>query len=90
MVEVFKTNVKDSDQAKMLTDLIHKDFPAYKVNFDLDDCDNILRVESNDAVIDDLILLGLIKSCGFDAAVLPDVELPENKNFFQQSFSSTR
>jgi len=45
MVEVFKTNVKYQDHAKMLIDQIQKIFIDYKVNFDLEDCDKILRIE---------------------------------------------
>lgn len=45
MVEVFKTNVEESVHACMLVDQIHKTFKNYKANFDLEDCDKILRVE---------------------------------------------
>jgi pimeloyl-ACP methyl ester carboxylesterase len=42
----FKTDV-DSDQVavKIITAL-QRIFPGYRINFDLDDCDKILRVES--------------------------------------------
>ena len=46
MVEVFKTNVKDPHHAAMLIDCIHKSFDGYNANFDLEDCDKILRVKS--------------------------------------------
>lgn len=45
MVEVFKTNVTPMSKAKMLIQSIEKHFPDYKTNFDLSDCDKILRVE---------------------------------------------
>jgi hypothetical protein len=45
MVEVFKTNVRQRRQAKMLLGLMARQFPMLKINFDLDDCDKILRVE---------------------------------------------
>lgn len=45
MVEVFKTNVQqESDKSRVLA-IIQKLFPNYKINFDLEDCDRILRVE---------------------------------------------
>ena len=44
MIEVFKTNVKDKTQSQVLIEMIHSAFPTYKVNFDLEDCDKILRV----------------------------------------------
>jgi hypothetical protein len=43
-VEVFKTNVADPNQAKWLVDQIERNFTGCKVNFDLDDCDRILRI----------------------------------------------
>ncbi len=45
MVEVFKTNIEDPLRAKWLINKIHESFCNYEANFDLDDCDNILRVE---------------------------------------------
>lgn len=45
MVEVFKTNIEDPLRAKWLVSKIDETFSSYKANFDLDDCDNILRVE---------------------------------------------
>lgn len=46
IVEVFKTNVLDIEVAnKIVSDLsIH--IPQSKINFDLSDCDKILRIES--------------------------------------------
>ncbi len=46
MVEVFKTNVEDSSHADLLIEQIHKTYTHYTANFDLEDCDKILRVES--------------------------------------------
>jgi hypothetical protein len=45
MVEVFKTNVEQQMQAAILSDVLLQCLPHLKVNFDLDDCDRILRVE---------------------------------------------
>ena len=45
-VEVFKTNVSDARQARVLLLHLHQTFPTYKATFDLDDCDRILRVAS--------------------------------------------
>lgn len=47
MVEVFKTNIEQEELAKQLTLKLSLLFPHYKINFDLHDCDNILRVEGN-------------------------------------------
>jgi hypothetical protein len=45
MVEVFKTNVKRQSQAKNLLALLRQYFPNSRINFDLDDCDKILRIQ---------------------------------------------
>ncbi|MBB5397437.1 hypothetical protein [Mucilaginibacter sp. AK015] len=48
MIEVFKTNVQEGDRSRMLIKKLSEHFPASKINFDLEDCDKILRVEGND------------------------------------------
>jgi hypothetical protein len=72
MVEVFKTNVKDPAQAKLLIDQIHATFMGYTANFDLEDCDKILRVESSTGAVGAWQLVHLLKRSGFDAEVLSD------------------
>ena len=47
MVEVFKTNVQNETLANQLMEELSIHFPHCKINFDLYDCDNILRVEGN-------------------------------------------
>jgi len=73
-VEVFKTNVETEEQAERLALLIHDKFPEYVVNFDLDDCDRILRVKST-SLIRESSLVALLHNSGFDAAILAD-EIP--------------
>ena len=75
MVEVFKTNVKLRSQADMLLEEIHTSFKTYKANFDLEDCDNILRVMSNDERIEQAKLIKILNGFGFEAEVLPDIIL---------------
>lgn len=45
MIEVFRTNVQDPNHAIMLVSQINKTFDGYVANFDLEDCDNVLRVK---------------------------------------------
>lgn len=47
MVEVFKTNVKKPKQAKQVIAVLQQSLPGSKINFDLDDCDKILRIEGS-------------------------------------------
>jgi len=45
MIEVFKTNVEETVRAKEIVNILLEHFPDNKINFDLHDCDKILRVE---------------------------------------------
>lgn len=72
MVEVFKTNVRDSLNANMLIYQIHKYFAHYSANFDLEDCDRILRVKHTNGIIESSAVINILKHFGFDAEVLPD------------------
>jgi hypothetical protein len=72
MIEVFKTNVSKRVEAQMLIDTIQSAFGNYTVNFDLEDCDHILRVKSERDAIEVSRLVGLLRRLGFEAEVLPD------------------
>jgi hypothetical protein len=48
VIEVFKTNVENADESAQLIRQLHAHFPSCKINFDLEDCDRILRVEGVD------------------------------------------
>lgn len=76
IIEVFKTNVENADLATMLARQIRSSFSDYTANFDLDDCDRILRVVSPDDHIQTARLMHLLKDFGVRAEVLPDV-IPE-------------
>ena len=72
MVEVFKTNIEDPEEANKLIVLIQGRFDGYAPNFDLEDCDRILRVQSVSGHINafELIIFLVDHSCV--AAVLPE------------------
>jgi hypothetical protein len=72
MIEVFKTNVTERKIANMLIERIHAIFRHYRANFDLDDCDNILRVKSNKDEVQHASLISLLEEFGYNAEVLPD------------------
>ena len=72
MVEVLKTNVNNPYQAIMVIDQIHRTFPDYEANFDLDDCDKILRVVSAANGIQSVLLITLLKNFGFKGEILVD------------------
>jgi hypothetical protein len=75
MIEIFKTNVSSPDHAEMLINGIHQAFAGYKANFDLDDCDNILRIKSTTGSIRVSCLVDFLKDFGFHAEVLPGDDL---------------
>ncbi|MCD0470794.1 MULTISPECIES: hypothetical protein [unclassified Flavobacterium] len=64
IVEVFKTNVQKEADKNYVIAVIQNQFPNYKINFDLEDCDKILRVEGIDlepkSIIDFVNCLGYI------------------------------
>lgn len=73
MVEVFKTNVTCPDRAATLVRAIHARFEAYHANFDLSDCDRILRVASTTHPVCAESLIAWLHEKGIAAEVLPDV-----------------
>ena len=51
MIFVFKTSVKTKLQAKQIKPHIDKILAGEKWNFDLEDCDKILRIESKKNIV---------------------------------------
>jgi hypothetical protein len=74
MIEVFKTNVMRSEQARMLIEHIQEKFAGYTANFDLEDCDHILRVKSVRGAVEPAAVIKLMNELGCLAEVLPDEE----------------
>lgn len=68
MVEVFKTNVQEQDLATHLTHQLLLYFPHCKINFNLQDCDNVLRVEGHPIRLEKII--EIITTHGFECEVL--------------------
>ena len=68
MIEVFKTNVQEFSEAQKLVALLRRHFPNSKINFDLDDCDKVLRVEGNNLRIEKVMTL--VTEKGFLCKVL--------------------
>ena len=68
MVEAFKTNVQKKVQSKMLLCILSEAFPSFKINFDLSDCDKVLRVEGDN--MEALRIIILVKEYGFTCELL--------------------
>ncbi|AYL99418.1 hypothetical protein HYN43_011330 [Mucilaginibacter celer] len=72
MVEVFKTNVSRRREANKLLEAIHKTFNNHKANFDLEDCDRILRIQCDEGVFCSKTLMTFLNEMGCKAEVLTD------------------
>jgi hypothetical protein len=78
MIEIFRTNIIRQKDANKILDKIHSAFPGYVANFDMDDCDHILRIKSHETLICQTTIIKLIENFGFFSEVLPDV-LPTHR-----------
>lgn len=70
MVEVFKTNVTDIIDANRIIQSLNNIYPKHKINFDLEDCDKILRIEG--VKIDNQRIINLLNEEGFGCKELED------------------
>jgi hypothetical protein len=70
MVEVFKTNIFNDAEAQELAFIISDKFPGISINFDLEDCDKILRVEGHQ--FNSHQIIDLVTRQGYSCAVLED------------------
>ncbi len=68
MVEVFKTSVTEHKDAAAILTMLNSSLPACKINFDLEDCDNILRIKGD--CIPVTTIMELLHTSGFECAVL--------------------
>jgi len=68
MVEVFKTNVHKKAQSKMLLCILAEAFPSFTINFDLSDCDKVLRVKGDNIEASGIMIL--VKENGFKCEIL--------------------
>jgi len=55
MVEIFRTNVENLIESQKIVETLKEKFPALKINFDLDDCDRVLRVEGKKVFTEEII-----------------------------------
>ena len=68
IVEVFKTNVNEVDMSEQLIRQVLDHFPHSRVNFDMEDCDRILRVEATIVIPEKII--EIIEANGYLCEVL--------------------
>ncbi|AZB23416.1 hypothetical protein EG339_01630 [Chryseobacterium bernardetii] len=68
MISVFKTNVTNEKEIETLKPLLDTHLEITKWNFDLEDCDNILRIDSFSEIAQPTIKI--LKDNGFDCQEL--------------------
>jgi hypothetical protein len=68
MVEVFKTNVEQPEHSEMLIDQLISYIPNSEINFDLEDCDKILRIEAES--VSNQLIIEILHQNGYYAEVL--------------------
>ena len=68
MIFVFKTSVKSKTEIRFLSSYLNTLLQEARWNFDLDDCDKILRIESQAEISDATIKL--LQTKGFECVEL--------------------
>lgn len=73
MIEVFVTHVAKKEDSLFLRGELLKMLPDTEINFDLEDCDRILRIESlNRMPVAPGGVISCLISNGFECSVLTD------------------
>lgn len=70
MIEVFKTDVEDPAKARELLSHINAQFPMYQSNFDLNDCDRILRIKNTNGGVEAARVIEIVRQSGHHAECL--------------------
>jgi hypothetical protein len=68
MVEIFSTNVHKASQAKEIMALLIKHFPGIKINFDLNDCDRVLKIAGKNFMPEKI--MSMVRQKGFECRLL--------------------
>ena len=69
MVEIFKTDIRELQVAHKVILQLREHFPEAKINFDLEDCDRILRVESTS--VETQKIINLLHQSGHQSELIP-------------------
>lgn len=69
-VEIFKTNVEREEDAAAIIKHLLCYFPHYQINFDLEDCDRILRIATKQSPIKKQQVIQLLGAKGYTCAHL--------------------
>lgn len=70
-ITVYKTSVESETEAKSITELIELEYPSSIISFDLDDCDNVLRIETQNGNFSEEIIRKIFKQKNHILETLP-------------------
>ncbi len=68
MIEVFKTNITDENSVRSASKVLNETLNLTDVTFDLEDCDNILRIESDRNY--NQLIIETLNNWGFECELL--------------------
>lgn len=71
MVKVYKTNVDESARARHIMQDIRDLLPDSDPSFDLEDCDNVLRIERTSGTIEEHEIREILSNYGHSLEILP-------------------
>lgn len=70
-VGVYKTDVDDESAARSIVTAIRQQLPDCDANFDLEDCDKVLRVESLNGRVNESKIINILHNYGYQIERLP-------------------
>lgn len=92
MIEIFKTNITNQEQAGGVYDALARLLPGARISFDLDDPEKILRIE--DDMVDAGMVAETVESLGYVCKVIPDLVCKDAtgdmRSFWDNSFIEHR
>lgn len=70
MIEVFKTNITNTEDAGKVAQSLNRQQPHWLIHFDLQDVDRILRIESERIDVDAIKVCRHLANMGYEAQPL--------------------
>lgn len=70
MISIFKTNIENNSQIEKISNELDELIGSFKWNFDLEDCDKILRIDSKIDITN--VTINLLHNNGFECVELED------------------
>lgn len=78
-IKVYKTNITEYKAAESISQDINNRLVNYEISFDLEDCDNVLRVENLNGPVVEAVLKLILESYGYNIEPLPFKQRPHEK-----------